>query len=304
MTNEELVIEIKAGDKDKLLELWEQNQKFVNSKANAWKRAFPRIGFVDKEDLVQAAWLAMVDAVEYFNPGAENATFLTAFSWFMKRYFYREFCIHYTRKEAIPPFILSLDEPITANDPEGSTYGDTVTDESAGAAFEKVDTQCELENIRAVLEEVAADNLSPNAKMIFDRFMRGEKHITGNGFLQETGKTRGRLWQYKEQMLEALRTDTRIMQLWLDFTAQDVSVEEIASRSIQGVGIRSFESRNASTVELAVIDMIRREKNKKRSADALGAAICEAAWKEQARRMSSEYETARQNRLRGNETAT
>ena len=66
MTNEELAVRIKQGERDKLEELWNQVERFIWKMAN--RRAYSLEGRngVTAEDLYQAGYLAMVDAVGRF----------------------------------------------------------------------------------------------------------------------------------------------------------------------------------------------------------------------------------------------
>ena len=297
MTNEELVTAIKAGDDSKLLELWEQNSGFIHRKAYAWKMAFPQVAHVDIEDLVSVSWLAMVDAIKYFDPEREDATFLTAFSWFQKKYFYQTLGIHQGRKISVPPYLSSLDLPISADDPDGDTFVDMLEDENAEADFYQVEIAYEQAQIRAVLDEVAADSLSPNERMVYEAAMRGQRFLTGSAYAEETGKNRERLRQLKEQMLEILRTDTRVMQLWLSFTGQDEKIEEVAERCIHYAGTKSFSSYGSSSVELAVMRMFQKDKRKINKADMLGNILWQRAFKASNKRVHDEYEERRRRRL-------
>ena len=66
MTKEELAVRVKNGDRDALLELWEQNHGlasfFARRRYNRLE-AFGNMRGVDMDDLTQAAFLALVSAV-------------------------------------------------------------------------------------------------------------------------------------------------------------------------------------------------------------------------------------------------
>lgn len=70
MTNEELVEQIQTGDRSLLLELWGQVSGLVCKRATYTLSAVRALGHsaVDHDDLMQAGFVAMVDAVERFNP--------------------------------------------------------------------------------------------------------------------------------------------------------------------------------------------------------------------------------------------
>lgn len=64
MTNEELVIKIKAGadTAENMLALWEQNKRFIYSIAKRYK------GLAEMDDLEQEGYLALYDAVDGYDP--------------------------------------------------------------------------------------------------------------------------------------------------------------------------------------------------------------------------------------------
>ena len=69
MSNEELVALIQAGERDKLLELWTQVDRFVLWRAGKWL-ASPSLkgkGGVELDDLYQSGYLALLEAVDSFD---------------------------------------------------------------------------------------------------------------------------------------------------------------------------------------------------------------------------------------------
>ena len=62
MSNEELAVVIRAGKRDRLMELWGQVRRFALQQARRW--AYLGRGGVTLEDLEQSAFLALLDALE------------------------------------------------------------------------------------------------------------------------------------------------------------------------------------------------------------------------------------------------
>lgn len=62
MSNEELAAVIRAGKRDRLMELWGQVRRFALQQARRW--AYLGRGGVTLEDLEQSAFLALLDALE------------------------------------------------------------------------------------------------------------------------------------------------------------------------------------------------------------------------------------------------
>ncbi|MBQ9165894.1 MAG: hypothetical protein IJX71_03090, partial [Oscillospiraceae bacterium] len=79
MTNEELATLAKTGDQDAYSQLWEQVRRLVVGKALRVIRAMGDTRLADLDDLTQAGYLAMVSAVEQFDPetGWKFTTYLT-----------------------------------------------------------------------------------------------------------------------------------------------------------------------------------------------------------------------------------
>ncbi len=80
MTNEQLVIRIKAGIDvaDNMLALWEQNQGLIQNIAKRYK------GYEDIEDLTQQAYIGLCDAVDGYNPD-EGVLFMTYAAFWIRQ---------------------------------------------------------------------------------------------------------------------------------------------------------------------------------------------------------------------------
>ena len=84
MTNEQLVIRIKAGIDvaDNMLQLWQQNRGFIHKIVNQYKV------FAEEEDLEQEGYLGLNEAVRHYDPD-EGVTFLRYASYWIKQYIVR-----------------------------------------------------------------------------------------------------------------------------------------------------------------------------------------------------------------------
>lgn len=78
MTNEELVALIQGGDREKLPQLWEQVERFVAQQANRRLVLSGGLGGVEFGDLYNAGYLALVAAVDTFDPEAGRSFTLAA----------------------------------------------------------------------------------------------------------------------------------------------------------------------------------------------------------------------------------
>ena len=91
MTNEELVVKIQNGQTELNVELWLNIEKFVHTQSDLffrnWQDRCQKLG-VEKDDLYQTGWLALILAVPKYNEQA-GASFIYYFAYFLKTQFYR-----------------------------------------------------------------------------------------------------------------------------------------------------------------------------------------------------------------------
>ena len=129
MSNEELVAEIQAGAVDRMGDLWEQVAGLIKWKAKRIMTALegcPGRG-VEFEDLCQSGYLAMVQAVDTYDPG-DGSTFS---AWLMNylRTVFAEVTGYRTQRERNEPLnnSISLDTPLS-DDTDSDDLMDMVED--------------------------------------------------------------------------------------------------------------------------------------------------------------------------------
>ena len=174
MTNEELAVLIQNGERDRLLELWGQVERFACGRAIRWERALGSRAGVTVEDLIQAAFLALLDALERWDSERE-VTFLTYFKICLKGAF-SVACGVRTAKTAQDPLhsAVSLDMPADPSIQNGETLGDLQPDPAAEAEIEAIDERDRLEKLHEALER-ALETLPPDrAEAVRDRLYRGK----------------------------------------------------------------------------------------------------------------------------------
>ncbi len=144
-TNEELAMEIQRGRVEYLADLWEQVERFVWKQAKRWAGAWPK---AEAEDLSQAGFLALYGACETYQP--ERGKFLTWYGLYLKTAFSEAVGGHTERQRRDPlQKAVSLDIPLSDDDPEGATIGDTVAGPDLIADTER---RVYLEQLRDTLE--------------------------------------------------------------------------------------------------------------------------------------------------------
>ncbi len=154
MSNEELVILIQSGRDDLLPVLWEQVERFVAMQANQWVQAW-KSRRVEFEDLYQSGFLAVVQAVQTYDPEKE-VKFLTWLGHPLKTAFSAALGVR-TEKQRLDPLnsASSLDAPLE-HDTDDLTVGDTVSDPVD--CYMEADRRIFLEQLHDALEQ-ALDQL-------------------------------------------------------------------------------------------------------------------------------------------------
>ncbi len=120
-----------------LLELWGQVRPFAYKRATRWAAALGERGGVTVEDLLQSAFLALLEAAEGYDPSA--GAFLAWYGLKLKAAF-TEATGQRTRRQRGEPMCtaLSLDAPLTDDAGDPFTLADTLEDPAAELAVEAV----------------------------------------------------------------------------------------------------------------------------------------------------------------------
>ena len=144
MTNEELVALIQGGDRGKLPQPWEQVERFVAQQANRRLVLSGGLGGVEFGDLYNAGYLALVAAVDTFDPEA-GRSFIGWLSLALKTAFVEAGGCR-SRKQAMDPLhhAKSLEAP-AGDDEDGAAVVDLIADPAAALAFGRVGGHSALE---------------------------------------------------------------------------------------------------------------------------------------------------------------
>lgn len=128
MTNEELALAIQAGERERLVELWEQVRKLVYLRAVRVRLALGNDRLADLDDLMQAGFLGLLAAVERYDPDG-GYQFTTLLGYTLKTAF-AEATDWRTEKQRQNPMhrAASLDQPVDWSEPDGATLGGMLPD--------------------------------------------------------------------------------------------------------------------------------------------------------------------------------
>ena len=134
------------GDGSALLELWGSVRGYCRRHAQRWSGRG-----ADREDLTQATFLALYEAVRRFDPA--RGTFIAVFAFALRGAFRTAVYGGRSKRQQLDPIhaALSLDAPL-GDDEDGGELADFIEDEKAAAAFEQVENKGVAEAVRNALE--------------------------------------------------------------------------------------------------------------------------------------------------------
>lgn len=130
---------------EKLLELWGRVRPFAYKRAIRWAAALGEHGGVTVEDLLQSAFLALLEAVEGYDPSA--GSFLNWYALRLKSAFTEATGQRTKRQREDPMWLaLSLDAPLTDDTGDPFTLADTLEDPAALEPLEDMARREAVEN--------------------------------------------------------------------------------------------------------------------------------------------------------------
>lgn len=147
-TNEELAKAIQNGNRGLMDQLWRQCYGFIRQQAIRWAKAWgQRIDF-DVDDLTQAGYIALCEAVRGFQE--DKGGFIGFLSFFLKTEFQKVVGCH-TEKQLRDPLndAMSLDAPAYSDMDSDATIGDTIPTEDQG--FEDAEDSVYNQQLSALL---------------------------------------------------------------------------------------------------------------------------------------------------------
>jgi RNA polymerase sporulation-specific sigma factor len=145
MSNEELVKRIKDGETNLLADLWMQVRRFIAKRASVFLLQHRDRSKVDKEDLIQSGYFALLEAIRKYDPEA-GSSFINYFNYHLRRRFRMEAGIWSSRRDALLE-ALSIDDVIWGGDNEDVTFADTIKSEAAEAEFDEAIERVKNEQI-------------------------------------------------------------------------------------------------------------------------------------------------------------
>ncbi len=250
MTNEDLVILIQQGERDRLSQLWEQVERFVAQRAN--RRTRNTSGAVDFDDLYQAGYLALVAAVDSFAPD-KGMNFISWLALHLKTAFNDASNRLSDRQKRDPMHRAgSLDVPV--GEEGDATLGDLQADPDSSLAFEEAEDRVWQEQLHTALEKALQALPEDQADTLRRRFYEEKTFVeiaATEGVYPETVR------QWVANGLRALRRPRISRELW--------QYMEERTPYYRGVGLSSFQHTGSGQPERLAIMRERLERDEVRA---------------------------------------
>ena len=238
-TNEELAAEVQKGDRQAAHELWEGVRRFAAKTAARWNNAFDGRNGVTVNDLINSAYIAMVDAATTYKP--EKGAFLTWYAFYLKT----AFCECYGLRKRQPDPLnsaQSLDAPLGDNG--DGTFSDILADPNGEAPLQALEEELYQQQLHDALE-VELDKLpAPYGEILR---MRYYDQLTYPEIAAATGEKPGKLHTMEGKALQRIRCSSTGKQLvaFYDFDY------------FHGTGFRRFKETGVSIQERYLINLER-----------------------------------------------
>ena len=252
MTNEELAALAKAGDRQAMAQLWEQNKGLLFT---LFRKLASRAGArmasmgVTRDDVEQCFYLAIVDAVALYEPerGMSFASFL---SYPVKSQFFELVGWHTERQKNDPlGLCCSLDEPIGTEDGK-QTRGDLEADPRNYQ--EEAEERIYTEQLHAALEECFTGLEHAQAETIRGQFFDG---LTAQDIGEKLGCSTGQVRKLKQDAMRKLRSPENLRKL------QRFHDEVLETGSYHGTGYLAWKYGGCSVEERTILRLEERLNN-------------------------------------------
>ena len=137
ISNEQLAIEIKAGNSDLLITLWEQVKPFICKQARRWISSFNGLHGIEHDDLINAGYFAMLQTIENFDDKRHEVSFIGLLSFYLKKQFSSVYGMQSAagKNDAIHMSV-SLDTPVVED--EDTPLSELIPDKNSHIPFEQI----------------------------------------------------------------------------------------------------------------------------------------------------------------------
>ena len=164
MTNEELALQIRAGERGRITELWARVRRFALWRARRWA-AFGRGVTVD--DLEQEAFIALLDALERWREA--DGPLLSVYALRLKAAFTAA-TGRRTQRDRLDP----LDRALSLDAPDADTLEAVVEDPAGAAAIEEAEAHSDHQQLHGILDHALGALPAEQQEVVRRRYYRGQ----------------------------------------------------------------------------------------------------------------------------------
>ena len=184
-----------------IMALWEAVRRFAYRQGNRWYLALGNRAGMEPEDFEQVAFLALLDALEGWEPG--EWSFLTVYGTTLKAAFATA-TGQRTQRDKRDPLqnCVSLDMPVAESEGDTLTLADAIPDPAAEAAFEDVDERDRLQRLHHALNRALQTLPETQRRAVVLRYFCG---CTVEGTAERMEMTRAAASAAEQKALRLLR---------------------------------------------------------------------------------------------------
>lgn len=249
MSNEELAILIKQGQREYLPMLWEQVYKLIYRIASnyysQYNERFISCG-ICFEDLQQECYFVFLNMIEVYNPEKEYR-FTTYAKYQFKHHLNRLLQINGNFAENPLNVCNSLSDSVTGYEDEEITIEDTLTDKEAENDFFNIDDVVFYDELHAALDNSMSEALNDTEiEILNNRYYNG---MTLNELANKRGVSGNAIRQREQNALRKLRQHNYISHSLDSFIDELLTDKALSSYRRSSVGF--FRNNQASSVETA-----------------------------------------------------
>ena len=169
ISNEQLAIEIKAGNSDLLITLWEQVKPYICKQARRWISSFNGLHGIEQDDLIHAGYFAMLQTIDTFDAERSGVSFIGLLSFYLRKQFSSVYGLQSAagKNDAIHVSV-SLDTPISEN--EDTSISELIPDAKSQIPFEQIAQRDNIAYLRKALDTILDTLPTPYREIIVLRY--------------------------------------------------------------------------------------------------------------------------------------
>jgi len=187
MTNEELAIEIKTGNKSACAQLWEQVRYFIKKTAFRYYNALQLSGreyIPDADDFISEGYIAMLEAVKYYSP-EKDYRYITYLNKTLKKAFAAVAGLRTSKMRNEPLNNSGSLNMAVTSESDDMEFIDLIADETVQNEFDHI----EISETQQIVAEAISELIDSDRQLIKMRYWDEFSYETIGTSLKITGAT-------------------------------------------------------------------------------------------------------------------